>query len=148
VEQIHSKIPIETLEARKELRERGDLVRRRLGLLAGKDKLVMKMYWEKELTCGEIGELADVDESTIARRIDKLTKRLLDGEYIECLRNHEKFSQSELDMAREHFVAGLTWRKIAKKQHCSLYSIRKTMKKIRSVIGPRKTRRPGRSVRG
>jgi len=148
VEQIHSKIPIETLEARKELRERGDLVRRRLGLLGGKDKLVMKMYWEKELTCEEISELAGVDESTITRRIEKLTRRLLDGEYIECLRNHEKFSQRELDVAREHFVVGLTWRRIAEKQHCSLYSIRKTMQKIRAVIGPRRTRRKGKSVCG
>lgn len=117
-----------------EYRDRIDLLRSRVGLLTGKDKVLMTMYIENGNSFRQMARLVGVNEASIARRIYKVTERLMNGEYITCLRNRYKFDRGELDIAKDYFLAGLSMKKIAVKRDSTYYCVRKTLKKIQGII--------------
>jgi len=129
-----AKIPERMPKDKNEYRDRIDLLRSRVNLLTGKDKLLMTMYLENSNSFRQMARLAGVNETRIARRIHKVTKRLLDGEYITCLRNRNKFSKTEMAIAKDYFLSGLSMKKIAGKRRCSYYRVRKTLKKIQRLV--------------
>ncbi len=134
MEGIHKNIAAGTLKERNKYRERIDLLRSRIYLLAGKDRLIMTMYLENGNSFRQMAELAGVNETSIARRIHKITKRLIDGEYIMCLRNRYKFTGGEMATARDYFLQGLSIKKMAMKRNLTCYRIQETLKKIKRLI--------------
>ena len=134
MEQIHTDIAQESLKGKDEFRDRIDLLRSRVNLLTGKDKVLMMMYLENGNSFRQMARIAGVNEASIARRIHKITKRLIDGEYITCLQNRDKFTQAEIDIAGDYFVMGLSMRKIAGRRRCSCYRVRETLKKIQRLV--------------
>jgi len=131
---IHANIPQRTSNAKNEYRDRIELLRSRMNLLTGKDKLLMTMYLDKGNSFRQMARLADVNDTIIARRIYKIMKRLIDGEYITCLRNRNKFTKTEMAIAKDYFLTGLSMKKIATRQHLTYYRVRETLKKIQRVI--------------
>jgi len=129
-----AKIPERMPKAQNEYRDRIDLLRSRVNLLTGKDKLLMTMYLENSNSFRQMARLAGVNEVSIARRIHRLIKRLLDGEYITCLRNKDKFSKTEMAIAKDYFLLGLSMKKIAVKRRLSYYRVRETLKKIQRLV--------------
>jgi len=105
-------------------RDRIDLLRNRIQLLTGADRVLMTMYLENSNSFRQIAKLTGVSESTVGRRIHKITKRLMDGYFILCLRNRDRLSSIELKIAREFFVNALPMTKIAEKKKISYYSVR------------------------
>ena len=134
MEKVHKNIPQSTLTAKNACRDRIDLLRSRVSLLAGKDKVLMTMYLENGNSFRQMARLVGVNEASIARRIHKVTKRLIDGEYITCLRNRNKFTGIELDIAKDYFLLGLSMKKIAKKRNSTYYHVRETLKKIQRLV--------------
>jgi predicted DNA-binding protein YlxM (UPF0122 family) len=116
-----------------DFKDRIDLLRSRVGLLTGKDRALMKIYLENSGTFRQMARIANVNEANIARRIHKLVCRLLDGQYITCLRNRDKFTQEQIEMARDYFVDGLPMGEIADRHETTYYEMRKTMKKIQRL---------------
>ncbi|MBA7690334.1 hypothetical protein ES703_98859 [subsurface metagenome] len=131
---IHNNISQKSLQARNEVRDRIDLLRSRATLLTGKDRLLMTMYLDNANTFRQMARLAGVNEANIARRIHKITKRLIDGEYITCLRNREIFSNAEMVIAKQYLLLGWSIRKISSEQGCSYYRARKSLKKIQRLV--------------
>jgi len=134
MKEIHLNIPQKTLEAKNWYRDRVDLLRGRLDLLKGKDKVLMTMYLENGNSFWQMARLAGVSETSIARRIHKLTKRLIDGEYIICLRNRNKFTGRQMAIAKDYFLRGLSMRKIAAKRHWTYYRVHQNLKKIQDIL--------------
>jgi len=134
MEHIHENISQEQATARSDYRDRIELLRRRVSLLAGKDRLLMTMYLENGNSFRQIARLSGVSEGNISRRIRRVTWRLLDGEYITCLRNRDKFSKTELAIAKEHYLSGLSMKKVAERQQLSYYRVHKTLERIRGLI--------------
>lgn len=134
MKKIHANIPQSTLTAKNACRDRIELLRSRASLLTGKDKLLMTMYLENGNSFRQIAQLTGVNEACIARRIYKVTKRLLDGEYITCLRNRDKLTKTEMGIAKDYFLSGLSTKKIAKKHDSTYYRVRKTLKKIQRLV--------------
>jgi predicted DNA-binding protein YlxM (UPF0122 family) len=134
MEGIHENIAAGALKERNRYRERIDLLRSRIYLLTGKDRLMMTMYLENGNSFRQLARLAGVSESNITRRIHKITKRLIDGEYIMCLRNRDKFTGGEMATARDYFLQGLSIRKIAMERNLTHYRIQETLKKIKKLI--------------
>jgi len=134
VGRIHNNISQKSLQARNEVRDRIDLLRSRIALLTGKDRLLMTMYLDNANTFRQMARLAGVNEANIARRIHKIIKRLIDGEYITCLRNREIFSNAEMVIAKQYLLLGWSIRKIASEQGCSYYYARKSLKKIQRLV--------------
>ena len=114
-------------------RDRIELLRSRVGLLAGRDRALMQMYLDNSGTFRQMARLAGVIEANVARRIHKLVRRLLDGQYITCLRNRDKFTQEQIEMARDYFVDGLPMSEIANRHETTYYTVRQTMKLIQRL---------------
>jgi DNA-directed RNA polymerase specialized sigma subunit len=115
------------------IEDRIDVLRSRVGLLRGKDRLLMQMYLDNANTYRQMARLAGVNEANVARRIHKLVRRLLDGQYITCLRTKDQFTDEQLEIARDYFVGGLSMKEIAERQGTTYYNVRQTMKKIQRV---------------
>jgi len=128
-------------QVKSEQRERIELLRRRIELLSGQDRVLMTMYLEKGISFRQMAVLSGMNEANIARRIQKLTKRLLDGEYIRCLRNREKLTKEELEIARYYFVQGLSQRRIAGKLGCGVFKVRSSVNKIQWFVNRSKRQR-------
>ena len=134
MEEINPNIPQKTVEAKNRYRDRADLLRGRLNMLNGKDKVLMTMYLENGNSFRQMARLIGVSETSIARRIHKLTKRLIDGEYITCLRNLNKFNRHQMVIAKDYFWTGLSMRKIAAKRHWTFYHVRQTLKEVKHLL--------------
>ena len=80
-----------------------------------------------------MARLAGVNEANVARRIHKLVRRLLDGQYITCLRSRDKFTQEQIEIARDYFVDGLPMKEIADRHETTYYEVRKTMRQIQRL---------------
>ena len=116
-----------------EAADRIDLLRCRAGLLTGKDGALVQMYLNGTGTLNQMARLAGVNEANVARRIHKLVRRLLDGQYIICLHNRGKFTQEQIGMARDYFVDGLPMKEIADRHETTYYEVRKTMRQIQRL---------------
>ena len=92
------------------------------------------MYLDNGNTFRQMAQVAGVNEATVARRINRLIKRLLDGEYITCLRNHRQFTQQEMNVAKRYFLRGESMRKVAAKEGVTYYQVRQTLKKIQALV--------------
>jgi predicted DNA-binding protein YlxM (UPF0122 family) len=134
MEGIHENIAAGALKERNKYRERIDLLRSRIYLLAGEDRLLMTMYLENGNSFRQMARLAGVSESSIGRRVRKIAKRLTNGAYITCLRNRDKFTGGEMATARDYFLQGLSIRKIAEKRDLTFYRVQETLKKIKNLI--------------
>lgn len=122
------------LKEQAEFRDRVDLIRQRLCMLSGENKVLMTMYWENGNSLQQISKLAGVSRGIIARRISKLTGRLIDGRYIECLRYRNKFTYREITIAKDYFLLGISMKKIAETRHLSFYRVRKILEKIQQFL--------------
>ena len=111
-----------------------DLLRARSVILSHRDRSLMQMYLEGGYSFGRIARLAGVNEAAIARRIHKLIHRLLDSEYITCLRHRSRFSSLERTLAKDYFIEGLSQRKIAQKRDISVYQVRKSLRKVQKFV--------------
>ena len=125
----HEKGPIESLN-----RDKIELLRRRISLLEGRDRLLMSMYFEKGNSCYQIAKLLGVCESTISRRIRKLISQLT-GKPFEIYRQHrKKFEPQQKPVAADHFLLGLSIGQIASRHNCSIYKVRTILKQIHTII--------------
>jgi predicted DNA-binding protein YlxM (UPF0122 family) len=134
MQKLHANISYDEAARKEEYRNRIEVLKNRVSLLVGRDKVLMTMYLENGNSFYQMAQLAGVSESTIARRIHKLTRRLIDGKYMTCLRNREKFTKREMDIAADYFLRGLSLKKIAAKRGWSYYSVYESMKKIRGFV--------------
>ena len=122
------------IDSRIKVRDRVDLLQRRVYLLRGIDRLLMTMYLENGTTISQMARMCGKNPSTIYRRICKLTRLLIESEYITCLRFRDRFSKTEMLFAREHFLEGISYRDIAKKYCVSTYKVHKMVMDIRGVL--------------
>ena len=124
----------QALNARGIQRGRMDLLRRRLDLLNGRDKLLMTMYVENGNSFRQIARLRGVSETSVARRIHQIAERLTDGDYLICVRNRHKLSRRQMAIARDSFLTGLPMTRIARKRRMSVYAVRKVLADIRNLV--------------
>ena len=111
-----------------------ELLRSRLFLLTGKDRVLMTLFLEDGHNFSQLSQLTGHSESTIARKIHTLTERLLNCEYITCIQNRSRFTKEELSIAKHYFLLGFSMKKISFKTQRSYYRIRKTIKKINRIL--------------
>ncbi len=111
-----------------------ELLRSRAHILNTNDRVLMKMYFERGSSFRQIAKVAGVNGVTISRRIHKLTRRLLDSEYISFVRNRKLFNSQEKAIAKDHYVMGLTQKQIAEKRKTSVYRVRKAQEKIQRIV--------------
>lgn len=131
---INNKIPQESTDKTSRQRENIELLRRRVSLLDGKDKLLMLMYFENGNSCYRIAKLLGVCEATITRRIHKLTRQLTGQPYQTYRKYRKRLKHEQINIARDHFLMALSIKQIASKRKCSIYKVRTILKEIHSII--------------
>ena len=134
MQSIHENIPAETREFKNDYRERVEILTRRICLLTGTDRILMTMYLVNGNTFYQMAKLSGISQSSIARRIHKITKKLIDGEYIICLRNRNKFTEDELKIAKDYFISGKSIRQVAAKYKITYYKAHNIIKKLRNFV--------------
>jgi hypothetical protein len=134
MEKIQENIPEETFDATAVYRTRLELLHRRVNLLEGIDKVLMIMFLNNGNSFRQMARLTGDCEKKIARRIQTITKRLIDDTYVQCLRNRKELTRCEMKIAKDSFILGMSLRKIARKQKTTEHRIRKTLEKIRLII--------------
>lgn len=110
-----------------------EMLASRASVLTGRDRVLMKMYLKNGSTFRQMARLTGTNEATVARRINKLISRLVNAEYIICLRNREMFERIEIAIARDFFIGGISQKKIALKRGVSIYIVRKTLLKVQQI---------------
>ena len=131
---IYTDVAEQALRGKSQRRDGIELLCRRVGLLVGMDRVLMTMRLRNGTSFRQIAKLTGISAASVARKINRLTRRLLGGEYIICLRNREMFSDLEIDIARDYFLADLSVREIADRYRMSKYNIQKTVRKIERLV--------------
>jgi predicted DNA-binding protein YlxM (UPF0122 family) len=111
-----------------------EVLSQRVSLLTGKNKVLMTMYLKNGNTFYQMAKLSGVDQSTIARRIYRLSNRLINGQYIECLKNRQLFTAVEMNIAKDYYLDGLSIKRITAKRSFSFYRVRKMLVKIEGAL--------------
>lgn len=111
-----------------------DLLRSRLNLLDGRDRVMMAMYVENGNSFRQIARLLGVKDGIISRRIRRLQKGLIDSEYITCLRRRHKFTPHQMTIAKDYFLVGMSQKRIAAKRRLSLYHVRNIIERIQQIL--------------
>ncbi len=111
-----------------------DLLRSRLHLLDGRDRVMMAMYVENGNSFRQIARLLGVRDGIISRRIRRLQKGLINGEYITCLRRRNKFTAHQMTIAKDYFLVGMSQKRISVKRRLSLYHIRNTIESVQRIL--------------
>lgn len=110
-----------------------ELLRQRADFLSGSDKTIMKMYIEAGCTCRQIADIAGLNESTISRRIRKISARLLDGDYIFCLQHRGRFNKHELRIIKDYFLNSYSLDRTAWRNRTTVYQVKKTIDKVKRL---------------
>lgn len=134
MKRIHENISPEAQDLKGHHRSRTDVLRNRLHILSGTDKVLMTMYVENGNSCRQIARIAGLNESTVVRRINAIVKRLMDGRYIRCLKNSRRLTADQMAIAKDFFVRGLPMSRIADKRRSSVHRVRRALVDIRSLV--------------
>ncbi|MCK4913310.1 MAG: hypothetical protein KAS69_01780 [Planctomycetes bacterium] len=134
MENIHRNTPCELAETKNDYRRRVEILKSRIDLLAGEDKVLMTMYLKNGCSFRQMAKLAHISEANMARKLHKIAERLAGNEYIALLKSRSEFSKKELSIAKDHFMLGKSMKKIAGKNNTTYYGIRETLKKIQKFI--------------
>lgn len=105
-------------------REAYERLRIRTTQLVGGDRALMTLYLEGSNSFRRIARLTGQNPTSVARRIRRITRRLLDETYPLCLQNRAAFSTFELAVIKDHFVRGYSCDKISRRRRASSYRIR------------------------
>jgi DNA-binding NarL/FixJ family response regulator len=132
--QLNAVIVEQAVKGKGVRRSQMEVLQSRLGLLSGKDKVLMTMYITNGNSFRQIARLRGVSETSVARRIHQIAERLTDGEFLICVRNRDKLSRRQMAIARDSFLTGLSNNQIARKRSMSLYAVRKELADIRNLI--------------
>jgi predicted DNA-binding protein YlxM (UPF0122 family) len=134
MKRIHENVSEHSINVKVMRRGGIEMLRSRLNLLTGTDKLLMTMYIKNGNSIRQIARICGAAETSIARRIQKIIRRLTDGPYIDCLRSRDKLTDRQLSIAKDYFLEGLSMRRIAAKRHWSYYQVRSHLSEIRTII--------------
>ncbi|UCC98667.1 MAG: sigma-70 family RNA polymerase sigma factor [Phycisphaerales bacterium] len=134
MQRIHENISEDVEKVRPCHRDQMDMLRRRLALLSGTDKVLMTMYVENGNSFRQIARVRGVNETSVARRVHRITKRLMGSDYIACIGHRAKLTTDQMAIAKDFFLTGLPMSKIAQKRGSSVHRVRRILMEIRRLI--------------
>ena len=84
-----------------------------------------------------------MNRSSVGRRIRRIIRRLSDPTYLLCLESRSGFSDLEMAVIRDHFIRGLSLRRIARDHKLCYYRARVIVEKARAFARERMQPRRG-----
>jgi len=111
-----------------------ELLRERADLLGDEDRILLKMYLDADSSFHQLAKVVGTDRSTLCRRIHRMIRRLSDGTYDVCQRDERQFSPVEMNIIRDHFIRGLSVRRICRQYGLGCYRTRTIVEKARKLV--------------
>jgi DNA-directed RNA polymerase specialized sigma subunit len=121
-----------------DMRSKADTVRKLAENLSEPDRTLVRMYLDHENSFRQMAQLLGVSESTAARRVKKIIRRICDRDIEGVLAKSGKLSRRQKKIARDYFLRGLNVKKIAHKYKMTYYNTRRTINLLRKLSGPHK----------
>jgi DNA-directed RNA polymerase specialized sigma subunit len=118
------------LEHQQCYRDAGEVLCNRLWLLTPADRMIMQMYLDQRASVRQLAQLTGTSPSTVARRIKRLSERLLRNRYLSCLADSQNFTELQRRIARQYFFEGSSIRQIAQHNGLSFYRTRQIIRHI------------------
>jgi hypothetical protein len=91
------------------------------------------LYLESGSSLSQMARLTGMQVSSMARRVRRIIERLCDETYILCLDHSAGFSALELAIVKDHFVRGLSLRRISRNRNLGYYRVRRAAAKARHL---------------
>jgi len=134
MKQIHVKMSEDLSRPRNEHRGRIEELCQKVKFLDGVDRVMMTMYLKNGNTFRQIATLMGIHEGNISRRIRRITKKLIEGEYIICLRHSNRFTCRQMEIAKHYFLWGIPLRQLASMHNSSFYRMRLAVLDIKRTL--------------
>jgi hypothetical protein len=115
-----------------------EVLRMRAQLLDAEDRALATTFLESGVSLYQLARLSGTSMSTIARRMRRIVQRLSDETYSLCVKSRHCFTELELEIVCDHFVRGLSARRISRERNVSYYSALTTIEKARRFARSRK----------
>ena len=128
-------LDVERIPARREVFE---VLRGRLDWLDTEDRVLVKTYLEAGSSFDEIARLTGMNRSSICRRMHRLIHRLQDDTYACCEADGASFDERELAVLRDHFVRGLSIKRVCRDRGLSYYRVRSLIQRARQFTRARR----------
>ena len=106
----------------------------RMELLTPRDRVLLEAYYRGNLSLRKLGWLCGLSECTVAQRIEKMSLRLLNKDYITIFRYKKRINPKQRKVAYDHFLLGLGDRTIAARHKLSYHTVRKTIKSLKQWL--------------
>ncbi len=110
-----------------------DLLKQQADLLTGVDRTLLTTYMQAGCSFHQLGRLTGMNRSSVGRRIRRILRRLSDRTYILCQESRSGFSDLEMAVIRDHFIRGVSLRRIAKDHQLCYYRARVIVERARAV---------------
>jgi len=123
------------------LRDTADQLKPLVDLLIGDDKTLLLMYIQAGCSFQQLARLAGVNRSSVGRRIRRIVQRLSDPTYTLCLDSRWRFTDLEKAVIRDHFVRGLSLKRICRDHDLCYYRARAIVERARHVARLHRTAR-------
>jgi hypothetical protein len=120
-----------------------EVLRGQLPWLDPEDRVLLKTYLEAGSSFDEIARLTGVNRSSVCRRVHRLIRRLQDETYLRCQADGVSFNPAELAVIRDHFVRGLSLKRISRDRRLGYYRVRAIVRKARACAAERSRMRSG-----
>ena len=108
-----------------------EVLRMRAQLLDTEDRALAITFLESGVSLYQLARLSGTSMSTMARRIRRIVQRLSDETYSVCVKSRHCFTDLDLEIVCDHFVRGLSAKRISRERNISYYSARTTIEKAR-----------------
>jgi len=115
------------------LRDAADRLKPLTDLLVGDDKTLLLMYLRAGCSYQQLARLTGMNRSSVGRRIRRTIRRLSDPTCVLCLEGDWGFSDLEMAVIRDHFIHGVSIRRICKDHNLCYYRARTIVEKARQV---------------
>jgi hypothetical protein len=122
------------------LRDTADQLRPLADLLVGDDRTLLMMYIQAGCSFHQLARLSGMNRSSVGRRIRRMIRRLSDPTYTLCLDDRWGFSDLERAVIRDHFIRGLSLKRICREHNLCYYRARVIVEKARQVARSQETR--------
>ena len=122
------------------LRDEADRLRPLADLLVGDDKTLLMTYIQAGCSFHQLARLTGMNRSSVGRRIRRMIRRLSDPTYSLCLDDRWGFSDLERAVIRDHFVRGLSLKRICQDHQMCYYRARVIVEKARQVARSQETK--------
>ncbi len=115
------------------LRDAADQLRPLADLLVGDDRTLLMMYIQAGCSFHQLARLTGMNRSSVGRRIRRMIRRLSDPTYTLCMDDRWGFSDVERAVIRDHFIRGLSLKRICRDHQICCYRARVIIEKARQA---------------